>query len=102
MPWSKRGGKAYYYESVRRGGKAVKVYLGAGDQAESAAQEVAKRRAEREAERAAGEEAEERHQRALKPLLDLCEVTDLLMRAVLEGEGFRRHARGAWRKRRHE
>jgi hypothetical protein len=92
------GKRSYFYRSERRNGRPVRVYVGAGEVAELAAAAEDLRRLdrtiairERQAELARRQEAE-------KPLVQLCEMTDVLVRAALAAAGFYQHSRGPWRK----
>src|SRR5690349_12437570 len=100
MGWEQVGGRRYFYLSRRVGGRPRRVYVGpanspaaelaaAADGLRRLGREVAAR--ERRAERA-------RHQEAEAPLLELCELTDVLARAALVAAGYRRHDRGEWRR----
>ena len=100
MAWETRRGRRYYYRSVRRGGRVVKEYGGAGRVAELWAQLDAltlERRAierqERAAERARSDALEAQ-------TLELIQLTDALVVATLTAAGYHRHDRGAWRRRR--
>jgi hypothetical protein len=101
MSWERRGTRSYYYTTVRDAcGKVVKTYLGRGERAEAAAEEVARRRAREAQERAAVH--------GLKRLLrgddQLGERLDLAAEAMaivaLTSNGFHRPNYGPWRRRR--
>src|SRR5947209_19399258 len=101
MGWEQRNGREFYYQSVRIDGRATKRYLGAGQAAKTAADDVAQRRADRQA---AAERVRAEQDRAVtvdQPLADLCQLTDLLLTAALTGAGYHRRDRGPWRKKRH-
>ena len=51
MAWEERRGRAYYYRSVRRGGRVAKEYVGPGPIGEPTASLDAERRAESDQER---------------------------------------------------
>ena len=102
MAWVSRGSRKYYYQSTRVGGVPTRKYLGSGPEAEKAAAEVERSRTEKAAEAAALHAEEQNHAAATAPLDDLCQLTDLLLRATLTSLGFHQHARGAWRRRRHD
>ena len=100
MAWQAVDGRKYYYRHRRDGGRPRTVYVGAAGSpaAELAAaadllrrlgREVAARERHAERERLRGAEA---------PLLDLCELTDVLARAALVLAGYHRHDRGEWRR----
>jgi hypothetical protein len=98
MAWEKRDvGQAYYYRSVRRDGKVVKVYYGGGTAGRLAAEADARRRAERRAAAAAAR-ASEAHLAALMLLnAVLSERCQRLAAASLLAAGYRRPARHNWR-----
>jgi hypothetical protein len=100
MAWEQRGNHTYYYRSHKVGGRVVKEYIGsdatadliaAHDEAErerrSADREQVRAEARRLAELAAGYET-------------LSGAVDALTAAALMADGYRQHARGAWRKQR--
>ena len=100
MAWEQRGNQTYYYRSVRVGGRVVKEYAGGGlmgllgaeldeDQREQRAVERERERAERE--RWAALEA---------PADELAMLTDALAGVALALAGYRKHARGEWRRQR--
>jgi len=96
MSWERRKGSSYYYRGAREGKRVRKVYLGGGPEAVEAARVDAERRAQEQAERMERAEAEQ-----LNAQMDqLCRLVQRLMSVVLYSEGFHRHDRGAWRKRR--
>jgi hypothetical protein len=101
MGWVQQGRQRYFYKSLRFGRRTTRLYLGNGEAAEEAAAEIERRRVERQARADALRQDEERHAAAAAPLEELCELSDLLMRATLVGEGFHQHDRGEWRRRRH-
>ena len=91
-------GRPFYTRTLRVGGRRVRQYLGSGLEAQAAAaaddlrrlgREIAARERHAERERLRGAEA---------PLLDLCELTDVLARAALVLAGYHRHDRGEWRR----
>src|SRR6516165_12639391 len=100
MAWQVVDGRKYYYRHQRDGGRPRTLYVGAAGSpaAELAAaadllrrlgREVAARERHAERERLRGAEA---------PLLELCELTDVLARAALVLAGYHRHDRGEWRR----
>ena len=100
MAYENRGNSRYYYESRRTGRRVRRIYYRSGKAAEVVAGLIGERKAvqarERDqlrAERAVLEPLE----RALNDLDEACRI---LMAAVLYMEGFHRHDRSAWRKRR--
>ena len=102
MAWEQRGASHYYYRSVRDpGGRVRRLYLGSehSPAAQSAALEDEERRAQQQTDRAA-RLAEREHQEAAEaPLRQLCEQTDMLMKAALLVAGFHPHDRSCWRRR---
>src|SRR5262245_24999677 len=102
MPWSFKGGRTYFYESIRVDGRPVKRYAGTGAAAERKAAEVETRKASRAQQAAAARDERNRQAEAAQPLDEMCQITDLLLKATLIGHGFHQHARGAWRRRRHD
>ena len=97
MAWDRRG---YYYRSQKSGGRVLREYYGAGEDAALIAQLDELGREEREARRAAlrAEQAElDALDAKVKALVDL---TDLAARAALAAAGYHRHKRGEWRRKR--
>jgi hypothetical protein len=94
-----RGGKAYYYRSVREGGKVRKEYVAAGEFAEALArfdETIRRIRAlEREQERAKLEDLGT----LVAPVLEAEEAAAVLARCALVAGGYRRH-KGEWRRKR--
>jgi hypothetical protein len=105
MGWEQRGGRSYYYRSRRVGGRVVKDYVGTGLAAEQAAFGDADRRRERAEARAAEQRrlgAEQARSAPAEALLaELDAALDAATAAAFYAAGYRRHDRGAWRKRRH-
>ena len=100
MAWEERGGRHYYYRSVRRGGRVVKEYVGRGPVAEAVAQLDQEDRRRRE-EEAQAWKAETRRMEILEsPIEELCDVAETLARAAFVAAGYRQHNRGEWRLRR--
>jgi crotonobetainyl-CoA:carnitine CoA-transferase CaiB-like acyl-CoA transferase len=95
----KRDGRLYYYRSVRRGGQVRRVYVASGELARSAhEQEIMDRVAEEHAREA--ERAEiERLEALAAPVVEICEVSEVLARAHLIAAGFHLH-KGEWRRER--
>jgi hypothetical protein len=97
MGWDGRG---YYYRVRRVGGRVVRQYVGGGplEALVAAADEADRltRKQAREAVKAFGDDL-----LALEDgLRRLDEVSEAVARAALLAAGYRRHNRGAWRKRR--
>src|SRR5262245_35854363 len=101
MSWDRRHQREYYSRSYRVDGRIVREYVGGGAAGEQAAAEDARRRAQRQAAAAAQRAEQDRWDEATRTLRDLCDLSDLLVRAALLAAGFHQHARGAWRRKRH-
>jgi hypothetical protein len=99
MPWLRHGNRKYFYRAFRSSGRIVRQYLGSGSDAEKVAAEIQQRRQTRSAQTQLACQETTLHNKATAPLAELCELTDLLMRATLVSQGFRQHCRGAWRRR---
>ncbi len=96
MGWLTRGRKRYFYRSVRTGRAVRRVYAGTGEAAELAALEDTARRAEARAWR-----DERSRLAAADAALDrLADVARAFADANCLLGGFRKHARGEWRRRR--
>ena len=101
MGWETRRNRGQYYTRSRRsGGRVVREYIGGGLVGELVARQDARERTVRAAERAEQYMEHARWQEAEIPLIQLCEASDLLVRAALLAAGYRQHHRGEWRKRR--
>ncbi len=100
MSWEQRGDKRYYYRHEWLGGRSVRCYQGTGEVGEMAATADALRRVEAEIEARQQRQEQERRAAAEAPLAELCEQTDLLVHAALLLDGYHRHDRGAWRRKR--
>jgi hypothetical protein len=100
MAWERRErGRRYYTRSRRVEGRVVREYVGGGALGELAACTDAEERERREAE-ASRERAEvQRLEELATPVLELCEVAEVLARAHLIAAGWHRH-KGEWRRRR--
>ena len=100
MGWEQVGGRRYFYLSRRVGGRPRRVYVGPANSpaAELAAAADHLRRLGREAAARERQAERERLRGAEAPLLDLCELTDVLARAALVLAGYHRHDRGEWRR----
>jgi hypothetical protein len=92
-----RGGRPYYYRSVRRGGRVTSEYRGAGQIAALAASLDAVERAQREAERQAERAEREADQRQEAAVAEWFDRIEALTRIALEAAGYHRHRRGEWR-----
>jgi len=93
---SKRG---YFYKSIRRGDRIVKVYMGRGEEADEAARQIEQRRKDCQAQREAWQEELAQLAAADQHLRELQEAAYLLVAAVLTGAGYHQR-RGEWRKQR--
>ena len=102
MAWESRGGWRYYTRSRRVDGKVVREYVGGGAEGAEAAAADVQRRAQRKAQAQALRAEALQHAEAVAPLDDLCRLTDLLMEATLLSLNYHQHARGAWRRKRHD
>src|SRR5580704_11255678 len=103
MAWEVRGGRRYYYRSVREGGRVRRVYVGTGPVAEAAAEFDALARANRngvrERSKAAGGDWQIRLAAALGPLRRLDALAGALAALALVEAGYHRPNRGDWRRR---
>ena len=101
MGWQRRGGNSYFYFTRRVGKRFRCDYIGGGDVGDVAAGLIFLAREERREARARRRAARDREKAVLRDLQRLADITNLLARAALLLAGFRRHDRGAWRRRRH-
>ena len=99
MALEKRDGNLYYYQSVRDGEKVRKVYWGSGELARIAHEREVMNRTARQHERRESAKELERLEALAAPVLELCEVAEILTHAHLIASGHRRY-QGHWRKRR--
>ena len=99
MALEKRDGNLYYYRSARDGEKVRKVYEGSGELARITHEREIMNRAAREHERRESAKELERWKSLAAPVLELCEVAEILTHAHLIASGHRRY-QGHWRKRR--
>ncbi len=102
MPWVLRGRKLYYYRTRRVGRQVIRDYFGSGPEAELAAAIDAARRSAKAAQRQATLAEQARCERADALLSSYCELTELVMKVSLLAAGCHQHARGHWRRRRHD
>jgi hypothetical protein len=100
MPWEQRGRQRVYSRARKVAGRVVRTYCGSGQQAHQAYAEDAARRARREAEALSWRDERLRLEGAEAALLSLHQAVQALVRAHLLLGGYRRHARGHWRRRR--
>ena len=100
MPWDhRRGGRRYYYRSVRRHGKPVREYVGTGERGEKAAKDDAEKRAARAEVRAREREERQSAQEIAEVLDRLAGEVRSLMLAELATWGYHLR-RGEFRRRR--
>src|SRR5688572_22455785 len=100
MAWERRGNRSYYYRSVRSGTRVTKEYAGGGLMGAIGEQFDAEQRDQRAAERRRLQRGRAQWAALEQPADELDDLSDLLMSAALSVAGFRRHDRGAWRRRR--
>jgi len=103
MAYVIRGGKAYEYRSVRRGGRVTSVYVGGGISAESGESfrsQEAGREIEREMARAEWESERARLDEAERRAIEADAAYGELAEAALLATGHHRPQRGRWRRRR--
>ena len=98
MTWEQRGQKRYFYRNQWQNGRSVRTYWGTGAIAELAATADAIRRVQREMDARQWRQELERREAAEALLIQLCDQTDLLVRATLVVAGYHQHDRGAWRR----
>ena len=98
MGWETRGGRTYYYQKHRIGGRVVSEYVGGGEFSQLVAEVDALDRAERQ-ERRAQFLADRQRQKELDAQVDqACAACSEAIAAALEAAGFHRH-KGQWRRR---
>jgi hypothetical protein len=100
MSWESHRGRPRYTRSFRRHGRIVRQYVGSGPIAEFVARSDRLARAARERQRQAAKEERTRWEQTRATTRALEQLTDLLVTAALMADGYHRHDRGAWRKRR--
>src|SRR5215207_5262433 len=96
MAWEKRDGKTYYYRSVRREGRACKVYCGSGAAGKKAEEEDLQRRANREQLKQQEMLAAWRVEKVERQMAHQLKVAQLLTEACLLAMGLRRRKREPW------
>jgi hypothetical protein len=97
--WEERGGKLYYYRSVRDGKRVNKEYVGRGELAEAFAHADEAIRRAHELGRVREREERERLEDLAAPALEVGEAATVLARASLVALGYHEH-HGEWRRRR--
>ena len=101
MAWETRKGVGHYYtRSKRVDGRVVREYIGTGPVADLIAAADAERCRERDEARATRQAREQELERAAGLVDRSWRGVSNLTRAVLIGNGYYRHHRGEWRKRR--
>ena len=100
MAWEtrERGGH-YYTRSKRVNGRVLREYIGSGELAEITSEIDADRRTLRKAQRQQQSTELERLEALAAPVGELCEVTEILVRAHLLAGGLHEH-KGEWRRER--
>jgi hypothetical protein len=99
MAWEKRGGKLYYYRSIRDGEQIRKEYVGSGEIAEVLARGDELIRHKQAEVRDREREEVERFEALAAPVVELSDISEVLVRAYLVAGGFHRH-KGEWRRER--
>jgi hypothetical protein len=99
VAWEERGGRRYYYRSVRDGGRVRKEYVGAGYFAELSARSDEIVRARRESKRCEDRDELERLEDLVAPAWEVREAAAVLARASLVAAGYHRH-KGEYRRER--
>jgi hypothetical protein len=100
MGWEnrERGGR-YYTRSRKVDGRVVRGYVGSGLIGELAARFDEAEREKRKIEAAMVRLESERIEALVAPVVELCEVVEVLYRATLVDGGYRRY-QGKWRRKR--
>ena len=100
MGWEnrERGGR-YYTRSRRVDGRVVREYVGGGLMGELAARFDEAEREKRKIEAAIVRLESERIEALVAPVVELCEVVEVLYRATLVDGGYRRYQE-KWRRKR--
>jgi hypothetical protein len=97
MAWEKRGGRTYFYRSVREGGRVKKLYYGTGEVGKLAAEVDARRRAGRKVEEDARKRRKDQLDTAIAMTHELARGCELLASAALLLAGYHRGQRHRWR-----
>lgn len=100
MSLENRNGKLYYYRARKVAGRVMKEYLGAGSLATLAAEWDAEEREQREAKAEKRRNERQRLQALDEQIAEIGECCEALAQAVLLANGYHRHHRGEWRKKR--
>ena len=103
MSWeSRKSGGRYFTTSRRISGRIVREYFGNGPLAELANQTAEIERLRRQAEREALQSAKQSDAMHNASLDEFLALTDALNDAILICQGWHKHKRGQWRKRREQ
>jgi hypothetical protein len=97
MALEKRSGNLYYYRSARHGDQVRRVYVGAGELARIAHEREIMDRAAQEHRRKEERAERERLEALAAPVVELCEVAEILARAHLVAAGCHQY-KGEWRR----
>jgi hypothetical protein len=99
MGWETRRNGTYYYRARKIGGHVIKLYVGAGPQAELAALGDELAQEDRRIASAARREARVALAAVDDPLEAFAESVESLTRSSLLLAGYHQHHRGEWRRR---
>jgi hypothetical protein len=100
MGWeSRERGTSYYTRSRKVGDRVVREYIGGGLAGQLAAEADRVERERREAEALREKQERQKLEALASPFLELCEAAEILARAHLIADGYRR-VEGHWRRRR--
>lgn len=99
MGWETRRGRRYYYRARKVGGRVIKLYVGAGPQAELAALRDGLAQEDRRITSAARREARVALAAVDNPLEAFAGSVETLTRSSLLLAGYHQHHRGEWRRR---
>lgn len=98
MAWVTRGGRRYYYRTIKTDGRVRSIYVGGGQAGEAAAREQAERTAARQHEREELARLRATTAATTQAIDQLSTEIELLLRAAFITSGWRNHAAGEWRK----
>jgi hypothetical protein len=100
VAWEKRErGTSYYVRSRRVDGVVVREYVGGGELGKLAAEADRIERERRHVEAQREKQQREKLEALAAPVLELCEAAEILARAHLVADGYRR-VEGHWRRER--
>lgn len=97
MGWETRGNGSYYYRKVRKGGRVVSEYIGAGDVAELLAKSDELDRQRRQLEAAEWRSIVEADRRQERTLAEIDTLVRATVAGVMIANGYHTHRR-QWRK----